>query len=405
MAQEKAPDAQQITILDSVHKIPIPQAVVSGCGVSFQSDSAGQVVRFCEQVDVKAAGYKRAFGRSGERIFLEPFQAKGLYVSHFGVSSRKIMDSAMQLAKEKRINALVIDVKNDLGYLSFKTELPEAIEVGAHRMRTIRDIRSLLTYLHYHDVYTIARIAVFRDDLFAKRFPDQAVKKADGTLFKDNQGVHWSDPFSPKAQAYNLAIAKTAAAVGFDEIQFDYIRFPDHNGLVFAEETNASTRTQNISGFLRTAKAEMDAMKVFFSADIFGYAIWDEGDLGLGQQLEALAPHVDYLSPMLYPSGFAHGIPEYRNPVKNNYEIIWLSLQRAQQRTGLPARKFRPWLQAFRDYAFDKRLYRSVEVGEQIEASSRFGSSGWLLWNPRNDYKIAFEGMEDKLYLSETEAR
>jgi hypothetical protein len=127
---------------------------------------------------------------------------------------------------------------------------------------------------------------------------------------------------------------------------------------------------------------------VFLAADIFGYVCWNYGDTGIGQNIEQLAPLLDYISPMLYPSGFHVGIPGIADPVAHPYEIVYRSLTRARERTGLPGVRFRPWLQAFRDYAFDRRPFTGREIGLQIKAANDFGTNGWMLWNPSNIYSL-----------------
>ncbi len=186
---------------------------------------------------------------------------------------------------------------------------------------------------------------------------------------------------------YNIAIAVDAAQAGFDEIQFDYLRFPDApKGVAFEKPTTESTRLDAITGFLREARRQLAPFNVFLSADIFGYACWNLNDTGIGQRLEAMMPLVDYLAPMLYPSGFQFGIPGYPDPVTHPYEIVRLSLDRARARLGVAPVRFRPWLQAFKDYAFDRRTFDAEEVTAQIRAAADFGSDGWMLWNPRNTY-------------------
>ena len=123
---------------------------------------------------------------------------------------------------------------------------------------------------------------------------------------------------------------------------------------------------------------------MFLSADVFGYICWNTGDTGIGQKIDALAGPLDYISPMLYPSGFMYGIPKYRDPVAHPYEIVRFSLDRARERTKLEPVRFRPWLQAFADYAFDKRQFGEEQIQAQIRAAQSFGADGWLLWNPRN---------------------
>jgi hypothetical protein len=128
---------------------------------------------------------------------------------------------------------------------------------------------------------------------------------------------------------------------------------------------------------------------VFLSADVFGYICWNEGDTGIGQKIKDVTEILDYVSPMLYPSGFSFGIPNYRNPVAHSYEIVRLTLDRAKQRTKVDPVRFRPWLQAFADYAFDRRRFGANEIQAQIKAAQDFGSDGWLLWNPKNVYSAA----------------
>jgi hypothetical protein len=149
------------------------------------------------------------------------------------------------------------------------------------------------------------------------------------------------------------------------------------------------TRTAAIAGFLADARRQLAPYNVYLAADIFGYVCWNRDDTGIGQQLDAIAPNVDYLSPMLYPSGFQFGIPGIRNPVANSYAIVRQSLAEAQARLNISPRRFRPWLQAFRDYAFDRRRFDAGEVAEQIRAAEDFGSDGWMLWNAGNIYSHA----------------
>jgi hypothetical protein len=185
---------------------------------------------------------------------------------------------------------------------------------------------------------------------------------------------------------YNIAIAKIAAELGFDEIQFDYVRFPDNRGVAFSKPVNRDIRTETITGFLEAAHKALAPYNVMVGADIFGYVCWNLDDTGIGQQVAPLVNAVDVICPMLYPSGFTWGIPNYRNPVKNPYEIVYLSLKRAQERTGVSPLRFRPWIQAFRDYAFRGGNFEEDRMRIQIKASEDFGASGYMFWNARNIY-------------------
>jgi hypothetical protein len=148
-------------------------------------------------------------------------------------------------------------------------------------------------------------------------------------------------------------------------------------------------REAAIEGFLTEARKVLTPFNVFLAADVFGYVWWNRDDTRIGQRLDHLADIVDYVSPMLYPSSFQFGIPGYRNPVEHPYQIVRLSLEQARERTGRRPERFRPWLQAFRDYAFGGRAFTAADVRAQIKAAEEFGADGWMIWNPQNQYSAA----------------
>ena len=377
-------------IVDLFTKKPIEGAtVVSGNDVQ-RTDVKGS---FCappgmQKVTVKAPGYLRSGGTLllSQEISLLPFAPKALYLSFYGVADRTLRESALKLLDETELNALVIDVKGDRGMITFKSSIPLASEIGAQNLVTVKDMSGLIKSFKDHGIYTIARVVTFKDNLLALKRPDLAVKNGGGEIWRDREHLAWVDPFKKEVWEYNTKIAAEAAQYGFDEIQFDYVRFPDASGLTFSMPNTQENRVKSICGFLMEAKNRLAPYNVFLAADIFGYVSWNQNDTEIGQKLEDLTPHLDYFSLMLYPSGFQFGIPGYRNPVANPYEIVYLSLKRAQERTQLPSVRFRPWLQAFRDYAFDRRHFTAREIKDQISAVERFGSNGWMLWNPRNVY-------------------
>jgi hypothetical protein len=344
---------------------------------------------------VRAPGYGRTeqtiipLDNTLQEIKLIPFTPKALYLSFYGIGDRGLRESATKLIDETELNTLVIDVKGDKGMIPYKSSIPLAAEVGAQRVTTVRDMASLMKSLKEKGIYTIARIVVFKDDPLALGRPEWAVKTQNGEMWRDRENLAWVDPFNKEVWNYNINIAVEAAQYGFDEIQFDYLRFPDASAPQFSMPNTEENRVQAISGFLMEARRRLTPYNVFVSGDIFGYVCWNLNDTKIGQRLEDLVLHLDYLCPMLYPSGFQYGIPGYRNPVANPYEIIYLSLKRAQERTNLPSHRFRPWLQAFRDYAFDGRYFNDKEIMGEIKAAEGFGSHGWMLWNPRNAYSSA----------------
>ena len=338
-------------------------------------------------VAARAVGYRATKVANGSAISLTPFTPKAVYLTHYGVGDRTLRGDAVELISQTELNALVIDFKGDRGLLPYHpaNATPESFP-WPHQV-TVGDLPGLIKDLKAKGIYLIARIVVFKDDPLAHAHPELAVKTSAGTTWKDREDLAWVDPFQTAVWDYNIAIAENAAQLGFDEIQFDYVRFPDASqGPVFSEPSTADSRVKAITSFLKTAYQRLTRYNVFVSADIFGYVCWNENDTGIGQDLDALKGAVDILSPMLYPSGFTWGIPGHTNPVAAPDKIIGLSLQRAKQRTGLAGLAFRPWLQAFRDYAFDRREFGAEQIKAQIDAAQAAGSDGWMLWNARNRY-------------------
>jgi hypothetical protein len=239
-------------------------------------------------------------------------------------------------------------------------------------------------------IYTIARIVTFKDNILANSRPDLAIiDTRTGKPWIDNEKLAWVDPFREEVWKYNVAIAREAAKRGFDEIQFDYVRFPTDGKLGAAKylhPNNKETRLPAIAGFLGMARRELGPLGVYVAADVFGYTAFNENDTDIGQRIEELAPHLDYFCPMVYPSGYQVGIPGFRNPVQHPYEIVHESVRLIRQRSAHSKARVRPWLQDFKDYAFDKRIFGVTEVRAQIKGADDAGAVGWMLWNPRNDY-------------------
>jgi len=389
-----AADAFEGRVVDATTGEGIADAIIGIGELTVRSDPAGRfrIDAEGERIQLRAPGYRAASIRTAEALQtdgllrLTPFLPKALYLSFYGIGSKSLREAALTLVRDAALNALVIDVKGDRGMISYRSALPLAAAVGAQRVITIPDLPALLRMLREAGIYAIARIVVFKDDPLATARPDLAVKEENGSLFHDREGLAWTDPFLQEVRDYNVGIAVEAARAGFDEIQFDYLRFPDTPRLRFARPSTEVSRIEAITSLLTQARRGLAPFNVYLAADIFGYVCWNENDTGIGQRLEALLPLVDYLSPMLYPSGFQFGIPGYRDPVAHPYEIVRLSLEQARARTGVSPRRFRPWLQAFRDYAFDRRVFDADEVALQIRAATEFGSDGWMLWDPRNIY-------------------
>ena len=364
-------------VIDLLTGQPIKGAIVTSGHEVVLTDKNGAFFTKTDKntLSVRAHGYLRAELSTGTNVLnipqlikLTPFTPKALYLTVYGIGDREIRKSAVKLIEETELNALVIDVKGDKGMIPYKSSIPLASELGAQKIITVRDIDGLMKDLKAKGIYTIARIVTFKDNLLAQARPDLAVKR-NGIVWKDRENLSWVDPSKKEVWDYNISIAIEAAKLGFDEVQFDYVRFPDTKGLVFSVPNNEENRTKAITGFLSEAKKRLVPYNVYLAADIFGYVCWNTNDTDIGQKIEAVSAIVDYISPMLYPSGFQYGIPGYRNPVAHSYEIVNLSLKRAIERTNLSPTRFRPWLQAFKDYAFDRRHFTAAEISDQINAS------------------------------------
>lgn len=383
-------------VMDFQTHRPLEGAIVTGNNEVVRTCGNGMFVlkNAAGKIGIRAYGHARAEVvlpaapvKESVNVYLRAFTPKALYLTYYGIGSRLLRESALNLAKETEINSLVIDVKGDRGVITYTSAIPLASEIGAQRLVIIKDMKGLIQSLREKGIYTVARIVVFKDDLLGAARPDLAVRTQEGRIFRDRENLTWVDPSRQAVWDYNISIAIEAAQNGFDEIQFDYVRFPDKKGLRFAVPNTEESRVKYITGFLSEAYRKLTPYNVFVSADIFGYASWNLDDTQIGQKIQNIASCVDYLALMLYPSGFQFGIPGYRNPVAHPYEIVSLTLKKARERTKIPAVRFRPWLQAFRDYAFDRRYFYGPEIRSQIKAAEEFGSNGWMLWNPRNVYK------------------
>jgi len=381
-------------VVDEKTREPIAGALVT-LGDKFvrtAPDGAFHLEGAGETLKLRAPGYARlelaasSLGNPSPDIGLTPLQVKALYLTVYGVASQKLRTAALEAIAANGMNALVIDVKGDRGFIPFKVDIPLAEEIGAQKTILIKDMPALMAGLKEKGLYLIARIVVFKDDLLAAAKPQWAVKARGGGAFRDREKLRWVDPFRREVWDYNIAVAKAAAAMGFDEVQFDYVRFPDNRGAGFSKPANEDSRTGAVTGFLEAAHQALVPSNVMVAADIFGYVCWNTNDTDIGQKIDRAVQAVDVVSPMLYPSGYQFGIPNYRNPVKHPYEIVYLSLKRAQERTNAEPRRFRPWLQAFRDYAFRGGDFKEDRMRIQIQAADKFGSSGWMFWNPRNIY-------------------
>jgi hypothetical protein len=383
-------------VLDHEHK-PLAGASVVARGVETRTDVEGAFK--LEQVPpdatliVKLPGYEKvrvAPTRGTVEPVLRPQIIKAAYLTYYGVGDRGIRSRVLDLTARTELNAVVIDVKGDRGWILYRTEVEQALAVGAQGPATLRDFDGLMADLKARGIYTIARIVTFKDNVLATARPDLAIiDTRTGKPWIDNEKLAWVDPFREEVWAYNIAIGQEAIRRGFDEVQFDYVRFPTDGKLGaarYAKPNSKETRLPTIAAFLGKARRELGASGAYVAADVFGYTAFNENDTDIGQRIEELAPHLDYICPMVYPSGYHKGIPGHANPVLVPYNVVHESVRLIRKRSGGTVARVRPWLQDFKDYAFDRRIFGVPEVQAQIRGSDEAGGTGWMLWNPRNDY-------------------
>lgn len=387
-------------ITDAATGKPVEDAVITiGTTVS-KGDNDGHFQIVADIADrnlrmlARAPGYRASSFTSSEAatgaFALTAFTPHALYLSVYGVASKSLRNGAYDIVHKNGANALVVDIKNESGLLTYPSAIPLARKIGARRLTLTHSLPDLVRDAHVQGIYMIARIVTFEDATLGTARPDLAVHLANGSLFRDHEGLTWTDPYQAEVRAYNIAIAVEAAQAGFDEVQFDYVRFPDSaTKLKFNGSTEEADRVKAIAAFLAEAHTALAPYNVFEAADIFGYVSWNLNDTGIGQQLETIVNTVDYVCPMLYPSGFKYGIPSHKNPIATDddiYNTIRLTIENSTQRTHANPKKFRPWLQAFRDYAFGGKVFGATEVSDQARGANDANTDGWMLWNPHNRY-------------------
>jgi hypothetical protein len=321
-------------------------------------------------------------------------KVKGLYITAPSAVSGKIND-LMELIDKTEINSVVIDVKDDHGKITYSMDSSTAREIGAVT-NIIPDIGSLIATLKSRNIYLIARIVAFKDPYLAEQKQELAVKNSDGTIYRDNNGEGWVNPYNRKVWDYLVEIAVQAAEDGFDEVQFDYIRFSTGSGISkadFGEESKTVSRTEIITEFTKYIYEKIKPHGVYISADVYGTIISSSIDAALvGQDYTEMAKYLDYICPMIYPSHFSEGNYGIKHPDQEPYNIINKVMAASNKSLALIPEDehkaiVRPWLQAFTATWIKNYIkYGGDEIREQIEGVYSAGYDEWLLWNAASSY-------------------
>ncbi|MGD9677759.1 MAG: putative glycoside hydrolase [Vulcanibacillus sp.] len=325
-----------------------------------------------------------------------PREVRGLYLTGNTAGGSKY-DDFIELLNSTELNSLVIDVKEDSGYVTYKSDVLKVNEIKSDRNTFIRDIDELLKKAKENNIYTIARIVTFKDPFLSGADPDIAMKAKTGGVWRDNKGVSWVDPYQKEVWEYNLALAIEAAEKGFNEVQFDYVRFPDNSKKVNSEvvfnNPGNITKAENIASFLSYTKENLVDYPIFISADVYGLTTTVTDDMGIGQQWELITSVVDYISPMMYPSHYGPGLYGVSVPDANPFKIITSGIEDALEKNrevsegGNPTAIIRPWYQDFTASWIKGYIkYGPEEVLDQINAGKELGVKQYLMWNAGNVY-------------------
>ncbi|HET9983636.1 MAG TPA: putative glycoside hydrolase [Longimicrobiales bacterium] len=376
--------------------------IVVGAGLFAWSRRGGGVVDRAREAHAEAKA--RVHGTAAKPKAAEPSLAerlaalhvprpkaiRGLYLNAWAAGSPRKLAKLIDIADRTEVNTFVVDVKEG-GFISYRSQVPVAKELGLDSAY-IRDIRGVLKKLKAHGIYPIARIVCFKDPVLAEKRPEWAIHRQDGALWADAKGKHWVDSYNRRVWDYNIAIAKEALELGFAEVQWDYVRFPDVTASVrktmVYPAAQGRTREDAIREFLLYSRKELAPYGVPVTADVFGLTVTAIDDMGIGQRWEKLTTAADVLLPMVYPSHYFRGNYGLAYPNAVPYKTVYNAMSEALRRTKAAGgtAQIRPWLQ---DFTLGPPHYGPSEVRAQIQAVYDNGLDEWILWNPGSNYNVA----------------
>lgn len=337
----------------------------------------------------------------------EAVKVRGIYISGPMAGSTELFQNILDSAAGTEINTVVIDFKDDQGRITCPVDSPVASEIGACRPY-VQDMKELIASLKERGLYVIARVVAFRDPWLAEKKPEWSLHLADGSLYRDRQGMAWVDPYRKEVWDYLVEVGTEAKEAGFDEVQFDYIRFSTEGTMrdvVFDEAvTGGRSKTDVITEFVKYAYENLASQGLFVSADVFGTIIGSDIDAqAVGQVYTEMAKHLDYICPMIYPSHYGQGNFGLEHPDTMPYETVLEALKKSQMVMDQAAEAdghvssqaiVRPWLQDFTASYLGEGNYIPYgynEVQRQIQAVKDAGYDEWMLWSAANRYHFKEE--------------
>ncbi|OIO18263.1 MAG: hypothetical protein AUJ23_04060 [Candidatus Magasanikbacteria bacterium CG1_02_32_51] len=307
---------------------------------------------------------------------------KGLYLTAYSAGSPAKVDSIIDLIDRTELNAVVVDIKDYSGLVLYDSQIPLVKEFDLKDNR-LGDVQALVQKFHDNNIYVIARQTVFQDPILAQKKPELALKSKAGGLWRDNKGLAWVDASKEDVWQYNLDIAREAVAFGFDEINFDYVRFPsDGNMSLLVYDNDDKEKYEVMHDFFVFLNENLGDAPVYISLDFFGFAMERHDGMGIGQRLEDAVDEVDYICPMMYPSHYPVGHLGFANPADHPAEVIANGMEKGIEYFVDNKAEVRPWIQDFNLGA----VYGATKIRAQIDMVEKYSNAGWLLWNAANRY-------------------
>jgi len=316
----------------------------------------------------------------------DQIEAKGIYLTAYSAGSPKKLDEMIDLIEKTELNAVVIDTKDYSGKVLYDSNI-EIVNEFKLENNQVGDLKAVINKLHEKGIYVIARQTVFQDPILAEKKPEWAIKRAGGSLWRDYKGLAWVDPTMQEVWKYNIDIAKESIAFGFDEINFDYVRFPSDGNTRTAiyNDLGDKQKYDVMRGFYTFLGEELKDEPAWTSLDMFGFVMEYHNGLSIGQRLEDAVDYVDYISPMMYPSHYPSGHLGLANPAAYPAPVIENGMQKGAPYFEGKRAQARPWLQAFNIGA----TYDATRIRAQIDMVEKYSDAGWLLWNASNRYSSA----------------
>jgi hypothetical protein len=324
---------------------------------------------------------------------------RGIYVTSYVANSNKLK-RLIKLVDQTELNAMVLDVNSGISLASVTHANTNNPSFTPSNKRAAKHYREVIQQLKKHNIYLIARITTFKDPQLASAVPAWTIKSKNGKVWKDRSGSPWIDPYQQSAWEYTMDIADYAAKLGFDEIQYDYVRFPENEARVNTEvrykNNQGWTKSEAVSRFLHQAGTRAHQAGVMLSADVFGLVGSSNNDMGIGQSWNAIVKEVDVISPMIYPSHYSKGMWGIDHPDLHPGTIIAHALKDADLRNrklnhkGITTAAIRPWLQSFTaSWIHPHQKYGHTQIEEQIQSARKSGIQSYLLWNSSNRYPFS----------------